>query len=244
MDNGEDLVRTLAAVLGRHRMVDLSHLLEPGIPSWPTHPKLCHNLMESYRLGDVSCHYQLTMSEHSGTHFDAPLHFIEGGKGIEALPLGSFIGRLATIQATDIEPCGLVGRSRIEAFEERHGGIEPGDAVLFHFGWDQLWKKRPDERAFLKDWPGLGREAAEYLAARKVRMVGCDALSIDAYTSTDFPAHHTFLGADILIGENFTNLGRLPPFSTLAAFPLPIKGGSGSPVRAVAFVPPASGTAA
>lgn len=238
MSGSDDPIRALGAALRQHAMVDLSHVLEPGIPSWPTHPKLCHNLMESYRLGDVSCHHQLTMSEHSGTHFDAPLHFIEGGKGIEELPLTAFIGRLATISATGVGPCGLVGRNDVEAWEEQHGQIQPGDAVLFHFGWDRLWKKRPDERPFLKDWPGLARDAAEYLAARKVRMVGCDALSIDVFTSTDFPAHYTLLGADILIGENFTNLGRLPPFSTLAAFPLPIKGGSGSPVRAVAFVPP------
>ena len=230
------------AGLGGLEMVDLSHVLEADIPSWPTHAKYTHCLMESYRLGEQSCHYQLTMSEHSGTHFDAPSHFIGDGpnsKGIDEMPLSSFFGRLATISALDVAPCGLLARDQIEAWEERHGEIRPGDGVLFHFGWDRLWKTRPEGAAFLKDWPGLARDACEYLVAKRVRMAGTDALSIDAFTSTELPAHYTLLGAAVLIGENFNNLARLPPFCTLAAFPLPIKGGSGAPVRAVAFVPPA-----
>ena len=64
-----------------------------------------------------------------------------------------------------------------------------------------------------------------------------DALSIDVFTSTDFPAHYTLLASQVLIGENFNNLGSLPPFSLLMALPLKIQDGSGSPVRAVAFIP-------
>ena len=234
-----DPAAVAAVDLSGLEMVDLSHVLEADIPSWPTHAKYTHCLMESYRLGEQSCHYQLTLSEHSGTHFDAPLHFLGDGKGIDEMPLSSFFGRLATIPAGDIAPCGLLGRDHIEAWEERHGEIRSGDGVLFHFGWDRLWKTRPEGAAFLKDWPGLAHDACEYLVARKVRMAGTDAMSIDGFTSTELPAHYTLLGASVLIGENFNNLARLPPFCTLAAFPLPIRGGSGSPVRAVAFVPPA-----
>ena len=73
---------------------------------------------------------------------------------------------------------------------------------------------------------------------RGVRLAGTDCLSIDHFTSKDFPAHNTLLGADVLIGENFANLDKLPPWSFLTALPLPIENGTGSPVRAIAFVVP------
>ncbi len=84
---------------------------------------------------------------------------------------------------------------------------------------------------------GLGKDAAEYLVAKKVAAAATDALSIDVSISTDFPAHYTLLASQVLIGENFNNLGSPPPFSLLMAFPLKIQDGSGSPVRAVAFIP-------
>jgi kynurenine formamidase len=235
-----DLLGVVQRGLKGMEVVDLSHLLEPLIPSWPTHAKYGHHLVESYTLGDVSCHYQLTMSEHTGTHFDAPLHFIGEGPyhyGIDQVPLEAVIGRALTISATSIEPCGLVSREFIASWERQHGDIQPGDVVLFHFGWDRRWGRRPEGASFLRDWPGLSREAAEYLVDKQVKVVGTDALSIDSYPSTDFPSHYTLLGNGVLIGENFANLGALPPSSLFMAFPLKIKGGSGSPIRAVAFVP-------
>jgi kynurenine formamidase len=78
------------------------------------------------------------------------------------------------------------------------------------------------------------------LAVSTVLATGVSAQAGDGVAkggSTDFPAHHALLGAGILIGENFVNLGRLPPICYLAAVPLPIVNGSGAPVRAVAFVP-------
>lgn len=232
-----DALTTLQGSLNHMQIIDLSHTLEPNIPSWPTHPKYCHNLMESYTLGEISCHYQLSMGEHTGTHFDAPLHFIAGGSSIADIPLERVMGRAATIPAEDIGPNGTLSSSRIMAWEEEHGEILADDIVLLHFGWDRLWQKRPHAAEFLQDWPGLSRDAAEYLAAKKVAVVATDALSIDVFTTTDFAAHYTLLGNQVLIGENFTNLWSLPPFSLLMAFPLKIQDGSGSPTRAMAFVP-------
>lgn len=236
-NNMNDPLTILQSSFDQMQIIDLSHTLEPAIPSWPTHPKYCHNLMESYTLGEVSCHYQLTMGEHTGTHFDAPLHFIAGGSSIADIPLEKVMGRAATIQAEEIGPNGVLTSSHIMVWEEQHGEIQANDIVLLHFGWDRLWQKRPHATKFLKDWPGLNRNAAEYLVAKKVTAVVTDALSIDVFTTTDFPAHYTLLSHQVLIGENFTNLWQLPPFSLLMAFPLKIQEGSGSPVRAVAFVP-------
>lgn len=228
-------IATLSRTFGENMvLVDLTHKLEVTIPVWPTHPIFCHEVVESYDRGDVACNHSIGMSEHTGTHFDAPLHFIRGGAAIDRLSLNSFFGRMVKIDARDCRPCEAIGIDRIAAFERDHGPITAGDAVFFHFGWDRFWGDPADRQHFLRDWPGLSREGAEYLLQREVRAVGSDCLSLDCYGSTDFPAHRLLLGAGIPIGENFARLGEVPPLSFLITLPLPIVGGSGSPIRAVA----------
>jgi len=228
-------VQTLVDTIDSMTLVDLTHPLQPSIPVWPGHPHFCQEVMSSLERGDVSCWHALSLGEHTGTHFDAPSHFIRKGKSIPEVQVGEFFGRMVTIDAVGLDPRAVIEPERVVTWEAEHGLIAPNDAVFFHFGWDQLWTERP--REFLTDWPGLSGSASELLVKREVRIVGSDCLSIDCFDSTDFPAHHALLGAGILIGENFVNLGRLPPICYLAALPLPIVNGSGAPVRAVAFVP-------
>lgn len=223
---------------GGTTLVDLTHTLKPGMPVWPTHPVFCQEVVESYDRGNIACNHALAMSEHTGTHFDAPRHFFRGAAPIDQIGLQTFFGRMAKIDARDCAPCEAVGVDRIAAFEQEHGPIKAGDAVFFHFGWDHFWN---EPARFLSDWPGLSREAAEYLLECDVRIVGSDCLSLDCFGSADFPAHRLLLGADIPIGENFARLGEVPPFSFLITLPLPIEAGSGSPIRAVAVF--ASGNA-
>jgi kynurenine formamidase len=221
--------------------VDLSHTLEEDIPAYPTHARFGKALYESYEYGDAARHYGLTMSEHTGTHMDAPLHFISEGPahyGTGEIPLDRLAGRAAIIEATDLGAADLLKVGRIEAWEEEHGAIEAGDRVLIRYGWDLRWATGPEGRRFLDDWPGLSGEAAEYLVGKGVSLVGCDTLAIDAAVSTENPAHYALLGSEVYVVENLKNLDRLPPFCLFLALPLKIKGGSGSPVRAVALVQP------
>jgi kynurenine formamidase len=223
-----------------YEWVDLSHTLEEDIPAYPTHARFGKTLYESYEYGDVARHYGLTISEHTGTHMDAPLHFIAEGPahyGTDEIPLDRLAGRAATIEATDLGAGDdLLAVGRIEAWEEEHGPIEANDRVLLRYGWDSRWATGPEGRRFLEDWPGLSVEAAEYLLGKGVSLVGCDTLAIDAALSTENPAHHALLGSEVYIVENLKNLDRLPPFSLFIALPLKIRGGSGSPIRAVALV--------
>ena len=231
---------TLVALLGELEVVDLSHTLEEGIPAWPTHARFGRVLYESYELGDVAHHYGLTMSEHTGTHLDAPLHFIAEGPahyGVDKVSLDRLAGRAATIAATDLEPGDLLTVAHIRRWEKEHGPVAPRDKVLFRFGWDRLWGTGSDGRTFLEYWPGLGKDAAEYLVEKEVSLVGCDTAAVDASKTGGNPAHYALLGNEVCIVENLKNLGRLPPFCVFMAFPLKVRGGSGSPVRALAFVP-------
>jgi kynurenine formamidase len=231
----------LAEQLRGLRWVDLSHTLEADIPAWPTHARFGRTLYESYEYGDVARHYGLTLSEHTGTHLDAPLHFIPSGSahyGVDDVPLDRLVGRAATIDAADLGPDGLLGVDRVRAWEAAHGRIEAGDGVLIRYGWDERWRTGAAGRRFLDGWPGLGEEAADYLAQRGVSLVGCDTVSVDAALSEESPAHYALLGSEVYVVENLKNLNELPPFCLFMAFPLKIRDGSGSPVRAVALAPP------
>ncbi|MBU2703384.1 kynurenine formamidase [Sporomusaceae bacterium BoRhaA] len=228
----------LKAFLDSMEMVDLTFTLESGMPTWPTHPRFYHDVVESYALGDASCHYQLVLGEHCGTHIDAPAHFIAAGPrhlGIDRVPLTSFYGRAVKVEAVDKGENGLLTRENFEQWEQGHGKIGAGDIVLLHFGWDRYWAKKPDYAKFMNNWPGLAKDAAQYLVEKKVKAVGTDAMALDVFTSTDFPAHNILLGSGILIIENLNNLSLLPDFSLLQVFPLKIKDGSGSPIRAIAY---------
>ena len=228
---------TLEAAWRSCRKIDLTHRLEVGIPAWPTHQQFGLAPVESMAAGAVSCHNALSMSEHSGTHFDAPKHFMEDtGWSIDAAPVESFFGPLLTIAPGNVQGGMQLGLEVLTEWEALHGPVEPGDAVFFHFGWDRFWRDNADPDRFLRDWPGLGAALCGALVARHVRMVGTDCVSIDASGTGDFVAHHALLGAGILIGENFNNLGLLPPRCSAATLPLPIAGGTGSPVRAIAFL--------
>jgi arylformamidase len=214
-------------------LIDLTHPMRNGMAVWPGHPAFQQRSVSRLEDGDIACNHALDMSEHSGTHFDAPAHFIAGGASIDAIPLERFFGRLATI-AAKVAPDSEVGPELILQFEATQGPIRRGDAVAFHFGWDRFWA--PTSPEVFRNWPGLSGAGADMLVARGVRIVATDAMSIDRFSSTEFVAHRRLLSAGVLIGENFANLGLLPPFCQLTTLPLKIEGGSGSPLRAVAEV--------
>jgi len=227
------------ASLADAEWVDLTHTLEEGIPSVPTHARYGHTLYQSYEYGDPACHYRVSMGEHTGTHMDAPLHFVAEGDAhydIASVPLDRLVGRAVTIEATDLGPDDRITVDHVTAWEAEHGDIEADDRVLFRFGWDERWGTGESGQAFYEDWPGLSHEAAEYLTDRGVALVGTDAFAIDATRAEEFPAHHELLGSETYILENLANLAALPPVSLLFTFPLKIAEGSGSPIRAVALV--------
>lgn len=237
--DGESSVSKAVELFAEAEWVDLTHSLEEGIPSVPTHARYGHTLYQSYERGDVACHYRISMGEHTGTHVDAPLHFIADGDAhydVATIPIARLVGRAATIDVTDVGPAETVDRERIEEWESEHGPLEAGDRVLFRFGWDRYWSADEDANDFLTDWPGLAADAAAYLTDCDVELVGCDTAAIDAAGAEEFPAHYELLGNETYIVENLTNLGELPPVSILFTFPLKIAEGSGSPIRAVALV--------
>lgn len=236
-------VESLEELLSGFELVDLTHRLELGIPTYPTHPKYFQ--MAWCGMGDPAEMNQLVLGEHTGTHVDAPSHFVREGDParvhVDELALQGFRGRALTMSFGPFEATNAtVTKAQIEAWEDDHVAIEPGDIALVDFGWASRWATIPEGFAFLDGWPGLSRDAAEYLAKRGVKAVGTDCVSLDPGDGGggELAAHYTLLPAGIVILENLANLPRIPAESYFMALPLPIANGTGSPVRAIALVPP------
>lgn len=225
------------------KIVDLSQILEERMPGSPNHSRFFRNVWGSYDVGDRSLNLQISMSDHSGTHVDAPAHFIGAGKPeahvtIDAISLHRFVARGTRINCRHFHEGGYVSRNLLTSWESKYGEIRPGDIVLFDFGWAAHWALRPGHARYLQDYPGIGMDAAEYLVDKHISGFGVDTLSPDppAAHRENRAIHPFVLEHQLLIFENLTNLGELPEFFAFVAFPLKIRGGSGSPVRAVAFV--------
>jgi kynurenine formamidase len=235
-------VSNLVASLRRARLIDLSQALEEHMPTYPTHSRYFHNLWGSYWHGARALTYQLVINEHNGTHVDAPAHFISDAKPhahvtIENVPLESLIGRGVRVDCRTMKEGDYVLKDFLTAWEAAHGALSAGDIVLFNFGWSAHWALRPNEQRYLNDWPGVSMETAEYLLEKKVAAIGVDTLSPDPPAAlASKPIHPVVLEKQVLIIENLTNLEQLPDFFLFLALPLKIRGGSGSPIRAVAIV--------
>jgi arylformamidase len=236
-------VQSLLELFESLEMVDLTRRLEPGIPSYPTHPKYFQMPWRS--MGDPAEMNQLVLGEHTGTHVDAPSHFVREGdparRHIDELALQGFFGRAVTMTFGPFQGRNeFVHAADIEAWEREHGvDVRDGDIVLVDFQWAGRWTRVPEGFGFLEAWPGLSRDAAELLRDRGVKSVGTDCVSLDPGDGGggELAAHYTLLPAGVLIIENVDNLGRVPAESFVMALPLPIANGTGSPVRAVALVP-------
>ncbi|WNE99738.1 cyclase family protein [Streptomyces luomodiensis] len=118
-------------------------------------------------------------------------------------------------------------------FEAAYGPVGPGDFALVDCGWAGRW----NTPTYLEPWPYVSVELAAALLERGVRMIAVDTPSPDPSDSRACPVHRLLLGADVLIGENFTHLDRLTGWSLLTLAPLAVKDGSGAPVRAIAHCP-------
>ncbi len=224
------------------RMIDLSQTLEEHMPHFPTHAMFFHNLWSAPERGGRSLHYLLVMHEHNGTHVDAPVHFLndappEAHVTIERVPLGKLMGRGVHIDCRGTQAGQYVSKGYIREWEDHHGSLKSGDIVLFDFGWSAKWALRPNHQAYIENWPGIGMDAAEYLLSKQAAALGVDTLSPDPPEALRTrPIHTVVLEKQMLIVENLCNLDQLPDFFIFLAFPLKIREGSGSPIRAVALV--------
>ncbi|GAA1776012.1 cyclase family protein [Streptomonospora arabica] len=213
------------------RIVDLSRTVGPRTQAFPGDraPSVERSAtvpVEGFNSSAVH------MSSHSGTHVDAPFHFLDGGQRLEDLPLERFTGPAVVVDATGLPDRAPVTAADLEPWRNR---FVPGAAVLVRTGWDGHYGT---PRYF--DHPYLDASAARLLAESGVRCVGVDSPSPDStphgpHAPGDWAAHSVLLGAGAVIVENLRGLERVDFADPLfMALPIRLSGGDGAPVRAVA----------
>ena len=238
-------------VLPSDRVFDLSHPFDANTVYWPTAEpfKLETDFEGVTDKGYFYSAYRYSAAEHGGTHIDAPVHFAKGHYTVDEIPLERLMGNGIVIDVT--AQCAanrdyLVSVADFENWERRNGRIAPGTIVFLRTGFAKYYPDRTmylgtDERgadAVPKlHFPGLDPAAARWLTQnRSIKAIGLDTASIDRGQSTLFESHRVLFENNIPALENVANLDQLPAkgFSVIA-LPMKIKGGSGGPVRIVAF---------
>ena len=232
--------------------IDLTHPFSDRTVYWPTDTagfeleELAYGPTEG---GWFYASYRFASAEHGGTHLDAPIHFAEGRLTTDRIPLSGLIGPAAVVDVSGrATPDYQVTTADLQGWEAAHGPLPDGGILLLRTGWGARWDDRaaylgtdrtgPEAVAELH-FPGLAPDAARWLVAeRGIVAVGIDTPSIDHGQSTDFASHVVLYSENMAGFENVANLDRLPEAGAfVVALPMKIEGGSGGPLRIVAFVP-------
>jgi len=203
------------------RIYDVTVPLSGAVPTFPGDPRFllepAHRISEGkpYNVAHLSC------GVHSGTHVDAPYHFIEGAATVDQLPLEILIGKARVIELSVLHG---IDRKDLAAYDLR----DDLRLLLKTRMSGQLQK-----RDFQEDFVYLTEDAARYLVQAGIKLVGIDYLSIEKFGSTDFAAHHVLLGAGVVVIEGLDLSEVEEGEYDLICLPLRIVGADGSPARVV-----------
>jgi len=209
------------------RFIDLTHPIGQGTPVWPGDPGPEFRERASVEKHGYSVH-AMVLSDHTGTHLDAPSHVIRGGITLEQIPLETLIGRAVLLDLTAKGAKDVIGREDLEPYADR---LEAGGRVLVKTGWDRHF----NTPAFYENFPCFTLEAAKYLVSKKIILLGMDVPSPSPMDDPDQAIHRAFLGSGVVLLESLRNLTLLRKAECdLIALPPLFKGLSGSPCRVVA----------
>ena len=250
-----DLASNIAT--GQTKVVDLTHTLDPDFPVIILPPEF--GQCARFRMEEISCYdhrgpawkwHNISMSEHTGTHFDAPIHWISGKdlpqNATDTIPPEKFIAHACVIDCVEkaaADPDYLLTVADVEAWEQRHGRIPPRSWLLMRTDWSR------------RDWTGYMNMAEDgahtpgphpdlipwAVETRDIIGFGCEAVGTDAGQALHFPVpypcHYHSHGNNRFGLPSLTNLDQLPPQgAVLITPPLKIRDGSGSPTRVLALV--------
>lgn len=197
------------------KFIDLSVPVNEQTPAYPGDPKIKIEPAGIFAKDGYNDHF-VSLGTHVGTHIDAPLHMVDGGKTLDQIPLEQFIGRGRLIEGLDLETV-------------KNTDIEEGDVILFQTGMIENYH----DKTYFKDYLEIPKEVADYLVEKKIKMVGMDMASPD---HPPFNIHRILLGAGILIIENLTNMSELAG-KEFTVYALPIKLQlDGAPARVIAKI--------
>jgi arylformamidase len=205
------------------RTYDISLTISPILPTWPGDPNVVLERVEKIEDGSNANVSRIDMGVHTGTHVDAPYHFIQNGKTVECMNLNLLTGRAYVLHLPDVDTitASVLEQSQIPPRTRR---------VLFKTRNSTYWKNQ--ENQFQTDFVGLSADGADYLIRRGVKLVGLDYLSVAPFHQSR-PTHEILLSAGVVILEGLDLSGVTQGRYTLYCLPLKLAGSDGAPARAI-----------
>jgi len=204
-------------------IVDVSVPLHGGIPHWPGQQGFERHVDRSTDDGDRVTLSTLRFGAHTGTHVDAPVHFLAGGPGVESLDLEACVGPGFVADLTSVD-------GAISADDLEQVAIPDGTTRLLAKTRNSGWSS---DDSFREDFVAYDGSAAQWCVQRGMRLVGIDYLSIEPFGSGDIgnPTHKTLLGAGVVILEGLDLAGVESGAWEVIALPIRVSGGDGAPAR-------------
>lgn len=202
---------------------DITVTITPRLPVWPGDPPVALTQPAQMAHGDAFTLTRLDISAHTGTHLDAPAHFLTGGAGVETLDLNILIGPALVV---DARGCGHITAAVLDALAIP-SGVE---RLLLRTDNSALWQAAPER--FVEDFVAVTADGAAWLVAHHIKLVGIDYLSIAPFDAAA-PTHEILLAAGVIPVEGL-DLGTIEPGEyQLVCLPMKIAGADGAPCRAV-----------
>ena len=205
------------------RIHDISLPIFPGMVVWPDNPNVTLRRTLDQEKGDVATVSELSFGVHTGTHLDAPLHFVRGGAGVDSLALDVLCGPALVCHALEADSL------TAGVFESLHIPAGTG-RLLVRTRNSDLWAK--DVREFNTGYVAVSADGARWLVERKVKVIGVDYLSVAPYSDSITP-HDILLRAGIIPVEGLNLSGIAPGDYTFYCLPLKLVGADGAPARAI-----------
>ena len=203
---------------------DITLAISPQMPVWPGDPPVTLERIESMDAGAHVNVSQLSCSVHTGTHVDAPHHFLNDGRTVESLPLESLCGPARVIALG--EEVDLVTADVLEAAAIPAGTVR----LLLKTRNSRIWAR--GETRFIEDFVAVSPDGADWLVQHNVRLVGIDYLSIAPFKNSDAP-HRALLTPGMVILEGLDLSAISPGVYTLYCLPLKLTGSDGAPARVI-----------
>ncbi len=205
------------------QLFDISVNLTPGMAVWPGDPALELQKIGEISHGHVANITRILASAHTGTHMDAPVHFIDGATGIDQFPLDALVGTVYVLDFTHLDH--HIGPSDLEA-----AGLPAGaERVLFKTTNSAIWEDSAAE--FRRDYIALAPAGAQWLVDRGIKLVGIDYLSIEEFEPARPDTHYILLGKRVVVVEGVDLRQVEPGEYTIFALPIKIKDADGAPAR-------------
>jgi len=206
-----------------NRWIDISLTLKSNMVHWPNDPPFSIERVRDMDKDDAVNLSKIMMGAHSGTHVDAPVHFIKGGKGVDQISIDSLIGPARIVEIADA--------ATIKEKELAGHGIKKGERILLRTRNSR--SKILYKDVFAEDFVYMEKDAAELLLTRGIKTLGVDYLSVGGYKKDGPDIHRILLGAGILIIEGLDLTEVLPGSYDMICLPMKILGSDGAPARVI-----------